>query len=247
MPIGRCLDQYGGRSGVWSHELVGDFPGYLRVESFGGEWSVTYLNEEAGWMSGIAWSSEGIVIASDDPVVKCHYDLDGGLVAVKLGLTSLVNRFAEQGMDPHLVNQSDWSRLIDLADAGDEIKLVVFFGDDEFSPYWCLLRTKIGQESGEALEVQVIDRILMNLSAGNDEPLFVRPLGGFDLKFRLLIDEGEMCFGVVGEEDEVPDLVIRRNVDFTNLRNRIRFDREARWRDLNSALGQVSSALKLLP
>ena len=110
--IGECLDLYGGRAGIWSQERLAELPGALRVEVFGGEWSVSYLDEDdESIYAGVMQTSEGHVVISNDLITKCFYSLDGQLEAVKMGISSLVNCSARQGMDPHLVNSSDWMRL----------------------------------------------------------------------------------------------------------------------------------------
>ena len=248
--IGECLDLYGGRAGTWSQERVAEFPGSLRVEVFEGEWSVSYLDEEDDWSiyAGVMRTSEGHVVISNDLITKCFYSLDGQLEAVKMGISSLVNCSARQGMDPHLVNADDWARLRDLNEAGEEIMFVLFLGDEEFSPYWCLQRVGVGMDKGPVLEVGVVDPIWLSPKIKTDEPLFIRTLGGFDLKFWLMVDGYEVRFGVVDEEkNQIHAHAIRREMDFTPLSKRVRFDRTAKLVDLDLTLGQVSPGMKLLP
>ena len=248
--IGECLDLYGGRAGTWSQERVAEFPGSLRVEVFEGEWSVSYLDEEDDWSiyAGVMRTSESHIVISNDLITKCFYSLDGQLEAVKMGISSLVNCSARQGMDPHLVNADDWARLRDLDDAGEEIMFVLFLGDEEFSPYWCLQRVGVGMDKGPVLEVGVVDPIWLSPKIKTAEPLFIRRLGGFDLKFWLMVDGFEVRFGVVDEENnQIHAHAIRREVDFTPLSKRVRFDRTAGLVDLDWTLGQVSPGMKLLP
>ncbi len=248
--MGECLDPYGGRAGIWSQEGIAKFPGFLRVESFEGEWSVSYLDEDGGESiyAGVMRTSEGYVVISNNLITKCFYRADGQLEAVKVGILSLLNCSAQRGMDPYLVNADDWARLRDLDDANEEIMFVLFLGNEEFSPYWCLQRVEESLDKGPVLEVEVVDPILLSPKIRTDEPLFIRSLGGFDLKFWLVVDGREVRFGVVDEEkNRIHAHAVRREVDFTYLNKRVRFDREAKVEDLDEVLGQVSPGMKLLP
>lgn len=229
---------------------MAEFPGFLRVEAFEGEWSVSYLDEEddESIYAGVMRTTEGYVVVSNDLITKCFYHSDGQLEAVKMGISSLVNCSAQRGMDPYLVNADDWARLRDLDEAREEIMFVLFLGNEEFSPYWCLQRVTEGMDKGPVLEVGVVDPILLSPKIKTDEPLFIRTLGDFDLKFWLMVDGFEVRFGVVDEEkEEIHAHGIRREVDFTPLSKRVRFDRTAKLVDLDWALGQVSPGMKLLP
>lgn len=248
--IGPCLDMEGGRAGIWSQERLTEFPGKLRVEAFGGEWSVSILDEGNGesLYAGVMRTSESYIVISNDLITKCFYRLDGQLEAIKLGISSLVNCSAQRGMDPHLVNANDWARLANLDEANEEIMFVLFLGDEEFSPYWCLQRVAEGMDRGPILEVGVVDPLLVSPKIKTDEPLFVQSLGGFDLKFWLMVDGYEVRFGVVDEDkNQIHAHAIRREVNFSYLGKRIRFDRTAKIEDLDGVLGQVSPGLKLLP
>lgn len=249
--IGECLDLYGGCQGIWRQERLVEFPGKLRVEAFEGEWSVTYLDEEddeSSIYSGVMRTSEGYVVISNDLITKCFYGPDGQLEAIKLGISSLVNCSAQRGMDPHLVNADDWARLANLNEAREEIMFVLFLGDEEFSPYWCLQRVAEGMDKGPVLEIEVVDPILLSPRIKISGPLFIRALGGFDMKFWLMVDGYEVRFGVVDEEkNQIHAHAIRREVDFSYLGTRIRFDRMAKMEDLDWVMRQVSPGFKLLP
>lgn len=244
-----CLDMEGGRAGVWSQEKTAGFPGVLRVEAFEGEWSVSYLDEEdESIYAGVMRTSEGYIVISNDLITKCFYNPDGQLGAVKIGISSLVNCSAQRGMDPYLVDTDDWARLIELADVGEEVMFVLSFGDGESTPFWCLQRVKDGLDKGPVSEVKILDPVLVNPKVKTAEPLFVQSLGGFNLKFWLSVDGYEVRFGVIDEgKNEIFSHAVRRKVDFSYLRKRIRFDGTAKWQDLNNVLGQVGPGLKLLP
>lgn len=239
----------GGGEGIWSQERIAKFPGFLRVEAFAGEWSVTYLDgDDESIYAGVMRTSEGYIVISNDLITKCFYRSDGQLEAVKLGISSLVNCSAQRGMDPYLVDTDDWARLIELADVGEEVMFVLSFGDRGSSPFWCLQRVKDGLDNGPVSDVKILDSVLVNPKIKTAEPLFVQSLGGFNLKFWLSVDGGEVRFGVIDEKkNEIFAHAIRREVDFSYLQKRIRFDRTAKWQDLNNVLGQVSPGLKLLP
>lgn len=246
--IGECLDMEGGRAGVYRQERVAKFPGFLRVEALGEEWSVSYLDEDESIHTGVMGTLEGHIVVSNGLITKCYYGRDGRLEAVKLGISSLVNHWAEQGMDPYLVNANDWARLTSLDDAGEEIMFVLFLGDEEFSPYWCLQQVDGGSDKGPVLEVGVVDSVLMSPKIKAADPLFTRSLGGFEIKFWLMVDGREVRFGVVDKKRrEIYAHAIRREVDFADLGDRARYGRGAKVEDLNEVLGQVSPGLKLLP
>lgn len=239
----------GGRAGVYRQERVAKTQGFLRVEALGEEWSVSFLGKDSESIrTGVMGAPEGHVVISNGLKTKCFYGPDGQLKAVKIGILSLTNRLARGNMDPDLVNTADWNRLVSLYCAKEEIMFVLSLGDEEFPPYWCLQQVGTDLDRGPVLDAGPVDPVLMSPKIKTAEPLFTRCLGDFDMKFCLMVDGDEVSFGIVDEKRMVVHAhAIRREVDFSYLGKRVRFDREAKIEDLDVVLGQVSPGLKLLP
>lgn len=239
----------GGRTGVYRQERVAKTQGFLRVEALGEEWSVSFLDKDGESIrTGVMGAPEGHVVMSNGLKTKCFYGPDGQLKAVKIGILSLTNHLARGNMDPDLVNTADWDRLASLYGAKEEIMFVLFLGDEEFPPYWCLQRVDVGLDRGPVLEMEMVDSILMRPKIRTAEPLFYRSLGDFDMKFCLMVDGYEVSFGIVDEKKMVVHAhAIRREVDFADLGDRARSGRGAKAEDLDGVLRRVSPGLKLLP